>query len=74
MTPFQETILRIKNVVVALVGALVLVNLIRKGGDGSPAYIVGFVLAKYLKDGFIVFAPLLGCLGSFFSVRTGKHV
>ncbi|GMH40024.1 hypothetical protein BSKO_07928 [Bryopsis sp. KO-2023] len=68
--PFLETILRVKSIVVALVGALVLVSLIRKGGNGSPAFIIGSVLADALKDGFIVFSPLVGALGSFFSGST----
>ena len=68
-TPFYETIVRVKSIVVALMGALVLVALIRNGGNGSPAFIIGSVLADALKDGFIVISPLVGGLGSFFSVR-----
>lgn len=69
-TPFYETIVRVKSIVVALMGALVLVALIRNGGNGSPAFIIGSVLADALKDGFIVISPLVGGLGSFFSGST----
>jgi L-lactate permease len=57
-------------VVVSLTGALCLVQLIRNGGNSSPAYIIGYWMSKWLGKGFIAFAFLLGALGSFFSGST----
>ena len=67
-TPFAEAFSRVKSITVALVGALILVSLIRIGGIGSPAFIIGSILADAVKDGFILLSLPLGALGSFFSV------
>eukprot|EP00884_Botryococcus_braunii_P016899 jgi/Botrbrau1/3893/Bobra.0183s0114.1 len=58
------------GVVVALTGALCLVQLIRTGGNSSPAYIIGYWMSKWLGKGFIAFAFPLGALGAFFSGST----
>jgi L-lactate permease len=61
---------RLKNPAVALLGALVLVQLMIRTGKESPAYILGSNLASWLQEGFVVISPLLGALGSFFSGST----
>ncbi|MBK1825504.1 L-lactate permease [Haloferula rosea] len=52
---------------VALFGALILVELLRYGGDASCAAIIGSSLADLLGPGWKFGAPFLGALGSFFS-------
>jgi len=72
-TPRQVTsvvLRRLANPAVALLGALVLVQLMIKVQESSPAYILGTVLAKWFQQGFVVVSPLLGALGSFFSGST----
>lgn len=61
---------RLKNPAIAVMGALVLVQLMLKGGKESPAHILGFILARWLKGGFVAISPLVGALGSFFSGST----
>lgn len=66
-TPFKDTFKRMGSITIALVGALVLVSLIRTGGNASPAFIIGSVLSDALDDAFVLFSPFVGALGSFFS-------
>lgn len=61
---------RLANPAIALAGALVLVQLMIKNGEESPAFLLGTILADWLKQGFVVICPLLGALGSFFSGST----
>ena len=61
---------RLKKPAVALLGALVLVQLMIRTGTESPAYILGTILADWFQEGFVVISPLLGALGSFFSGST----
>lgn len=61
---------RLGQPAVALLGALVLVQLMIRAGTQSPAYILGTVLSDWLQEGFVVACPLLGALGSFFSGST----
>ncbi|KAL3941982.1 MAG: hypothetical protein SGBAC_003756 [Bacillariaceae sp.] len=61
---------RLKNPAMALFGALVLVQLLIRGGTSSPAFVVGTILADWFQEGFVVISPLLGALGSFFSGST----
>ncbi len=61
---------RLKNPAIAVMGALVLVQLMLKGGKESPAHLLGFILARWLKGGFVAISPLVGALGSFFSGST----
>jgi len=60
---------RLPGITVATLGALVLVQLIRQGEAGSPAYIIGFYLSKWLAQGFLAISAFLGALGSFFSAK-----
>ena len=61
---------RLINPFIALLGALSLVQLLIKIDTEAPAYILGTVLADWFRQGFVVIAPLLGALGSFFSGST----
>ncbi|CAJ1946792.1 unnamed protein product [Cylindrotheca closterium] len=72
-TPKQVVLVvagRLKNPAMALFGALVLVQLLIRGGTSSPAFVVGTILADWFQEGFVVISPLLGALGSFFSGST----
>lgn len=61
---------RLVNPFIALLGALSLVQLLIRIDTEAPAYILGTVLADWFRQGFVVIAPLLGALGSFFSGST----
>ena len=61
---------RLTNPAIAVMGALVLVQLMLKGGKESPAHLFGSILAGWLKGGFVAISPLVGALGSFFSGST----
>jgi L-lactate permease len=61
---------RLKDPFIALLGALSLVQLLIRVSTASPAYILGTTLAAWFRQGFVVIAPLLGALGSFFSGST----
>ncbi|CEM30306.1 unnamed protein product, partial [Vitrella brassicaformis CCMP3155] len=69
---FTETAMRLKTPVIALCGALSLVNLLQRAPEGrdSPATTVGQTLSAALGVGWVVIAPILGALGSFFSGST----
>eukprot|EP00775_Hariotina_reticulata_P006159 gene6159-6396_t len=58
----------------AMIGALLLSQLLAVGGQSSPAYILGYYLSAWLGRGYLVVAGLLGALGSFVSgsVLTGN--
>jgi hypothetical protein len=58
---------RLKVPVIAVMGALCLVQLMIRVDTAAPAFILGTILADWLEQGFIVISPLLGALGSFFS-------
>lgn len=47
-----------------------LVQLIRVGGAGSPAFIIGYYFSSWLAQGFLAISAFLGALGSFFSGST----
>jgi L-lactate permease len=47
-----------------------MVQLIRAGGPGSPAFIIGYYLSRALSRGFLAISGCLGALGSFFSGST----
>lgn len=66
----SQVLRRLVPVAKALAGALVLVALLRQGGQSSPAYSIGYNLSELLQDGWIVLAPFLGALGAFFSGST----
>jgi L-lactate permease len=61
---------RLRDPAVALMGALVLVQLMILSDTVAPAYILGTILADWFQKGFIVVSPLLGALGSFFAGST----
>ena len=61
---------RLVNPAIALLGALVLVQLLISVDKAAPAFILGTVLSDWFKEGFVVISPLLGALGSFFSGST----
>jgi len=61
---------RLYNAAIALVGAMILVQLMVKTGETSPAFLIGTTLADWFQQGFVVASPFLGALGSFFSGST----
>ncbi len=63
----RETVTRIKQPVVALLGALVFVQLLMTGGEAASTMILGQTLASEAGDYWKYFAPSLGALGSFFA-------
>lgn len=72
-TPLQiggAVLNRLRKASVSMVGALILVQLMIRRGEQSPAYILGTVLSDWFQEGFVVVCPLLGALGSFFSGST----
>lgn len=63
VTSFQQT----KNSFFALVGALIMVNLMLVGGDGSMVKIIGKSFAAATGEYWTVFSAYLGAVGAFFS-------
>jgi L-lactate permease len=61
---------RLVNPLVALLGALALVQLLIRVDTAAPAFILGTTLSAWFRQGFVVICPLLGALGSFFSGST----
>lgn len=61
------TVAQMRKPVVALFGALVFVNLMMMGGDGSAVTLIGKNLAQLTGSNWQFFAAFLGALGSFFS-------
>ena len=61
---------RLKKPTIALFGALVLVQLIVRGEESAPAFIIGSVLSEAFKGGWLAISALTGTLGSFFSGST----
>ncbi|WP_289031955.1 L-lactate permease [uncultured Paraglaciecola sp.] len=57
----------LKKPVIALMGALVFVNLMMLGGTQSAVSLIGQNLANISGDKWLIFSPFLGALGSFFS-------
>ena len=66
----KTVVQRLANPALALLGALILVQLMIRIDTVAPAFILGNVLAAWFKQGFVVISPLLGALGSFFSGST----
>lgn len=60
---FKQT----KNPFIALVGALIMVNLMLVGGDGSMVKIIGKSFANATGEYWTLFASYLGAVGAFFS-------
>ncbi|OOF42887.1 lactate permease [Rodentibacter rarus] len=63
VTSFKQT----KNPFFALVGALVMVNLMLVGGDNSMVKIIGQSFAHATGEYWTLFASYLGAVGAFFS-------
>lgn len=66
-TTVKETLGQMRNPFIALLGALVLVNLLMMGGEKAPTMQIGVALSEWFGWGWRFFAPFLGALGSFFS-------
>jgi lactate permease len=64
---WRESVGRLRNPAMAMVGALVLVKLLMLGNLLSPAMILGRSLGEGTGQAWPWFAALLGALGSFFS-------
>lgn len=62
-----ETAGQMRKPVLALLGALVFVNLMMMGGEESAVALIGKSLADITGHYWRFFAPFLGALGSFFS-------
>lgn len=63
----EETWQRIKLPILALMGALMMVNYMMQGGDQAPIFIIANTLASTMGANWSYVAALLGALGSFFS-------
>jgi lactate permease len=63
----RETLARLRNPVIALLGALIFVQLLSIDGERASTRILGDALASGTGDLWIYFAGFLGALGSFFS-------
>lgn len=64
---FGDTTRSIGKPFIALLGALIMVNLLMLGGDNAPVMIIGRALADTTGASWLLFSALLGALGSFFS-------
>lgn len=60
---FKQT----KNPFIALIGALIMVNLMLVGNDGSMVKIIGKSFAAATGEYWTIFASYLGAVGAFFS-------
>lgn len=66
-TVVKETLDQMRKPAIALLGALVFVNLMMMGGNDSAVAIIGRNLAALAGGGWQYFAAFLGALGTFFS-------
>ncbi|HBO37705.1 MAG TPA: lactate permease, partial [Pasteurellaceae bacterium] len=64
---FTSSLKQTRNPFFALVGALIMVNLMLIGGDDSMVKIIGKNFAEATGEYWTIFASYLGALGSFFS-------
>lgn len=64
---FVETTSRLTGPTLALIGALIFVNLMMLGNADSPVSKIGNHLASLSQQHWAYFSPFLGALGSFFS-------
>jgi lactate permease len=64
---FSSTLKQMKNPTLALLGALVFVNLMMMGGADSAVNKIGESLADVTGDKWVYFSSFMGALGSFFS-------
>ena len=63
----EETWGRIKLPILALIGALMMVNFMMQGGEQAPIFIIANSLASTMGSNWSYVSALLGALGSFFS-------
>lgn len=64
---WHSTLDQIRNPAIALVGALIFVELLTMGGDASGVVLLGQALAGITGRLWTLFASFLGALGAFFS-------
>jgi lactate permease len=64
---FSETYDRMKKPIIALLGALVMVNLMRAGGDKAMVIVIGQAFADAFGMAWQYVAAYLGAIGAFFS-------
>lgn len=64
---FGDSLRRSKNPFVALVGALIMVNLMLVGGDASMVKTIGKTFADTTGEHWTLFSSYLGAVGAFFS-------
>ncbi|QQS50198.1 MAG: L-lactate permease [Bacteroidota bacterium] len=64
---WSETLLQLKKPTLALMGALVFVNLMMMGGETSAVTTIGRSLADLTGQSWKYFASFLGAIGAFFS-------
>lgn len=63
----RETVSQMRNPLLALLGALVFVNLMMMGGENSAVSLIGNNLADITGNTWQFFSAYLGAVGSFFS-------
>ena len=66
-TAAAETTRRLSAATITLVGALVMVQLMKLGDDRAQTMIIGRTLAHLTGTKWPAFAPILGALGAFFA-------
>jgi lactate permease len=66
-TVWTETYDRMKKPILALLGALVMVSLMRAGGDDALVIVIGRFFAGAFGDSWQFVASYLGAIGAFFS-------
>lgn len=64
---FGTSFKQVKNPFFALVGAIIMVNLMLVGGDNSMVKIIGKSFAAATGEYWTIFASFLGAVGAFFS-------
>lgn len=74
LRPFGVALRRVFTIVTPLVGAMILVALIRRYPSGepelAPAYLIGYHVSSWVGKGWLAFSAFFGALGSFFSGST----
>ncbi|WP_421418628.1 L-lactate permease [Pseudoalteromonas lipolytica] len=63
----HDTLSRIALPCVALIGALVMVNVLMQGGHNAPIFYIANTFAHLTGEHWVLFASYLGALGTFFS-------
>ncbi|AAU37360.1 MULTISPECIES: lactate permease LctP family transporter [Basfia] len=64
---FGDSLKRSKNPFIALIGALIMVNLMLVGGEGSMVKTIGKTFAETTGEHWTLFSSYLGAVGAFFS-------